>query len=129
MRISDWSSDVCSSDLLAVELGVAEEAGTGAVLTVLRGFALAVAVLVTHPAGAAGDVEGDHDPVADGDLGDFGADLFHDAHRFAADDVAGLPDGAERLVEERVRPVGYGRGEPDSEIRRPPDAGSGKPGN
>src|SRR3546814_15771116 len=70
MRISDWSSDVCSSDLLAVELGVAEEAGTGAVLTVLRGFALAVEVLVTHPAGAAGDVEGDHDPVADGDLGD-----------------------------------------------------------
>src|SRR3546814_13186914 len=105
MRISDWSSDVCSSDLLAVELGVAEEAGTGAVLTVLRGFALAVEVLVTHPAGAAGDVEGDHDPVADGDLGDFGADLFHDAHRFVAADVAGLHEGAERLVEVQVRPA------------------------
>ena len=48
---------------LAVELAVAEEAGAGAVLVVLGGLALAVELLVAHPARAAGDVERDDDPV------------------------------------------------------------------
>src|SRR3546814_1364543 len=35
MRISDWSSDVCSSDLVAGEAGVEHEAGIGEVLDLL----------------------------------------------------------------------------------------------
>ena len=73
---------------LAVELRVAEQRGAEAVLAVLGGLALGLQALRAHPAGAAGDVEGDDDAVAGLDRGDLLADLADDAHRLVAHDVA-----------------------------------------
>src|SRR3712207_8831270 len=73
---------------ISVELGVAEQRGAEALLAVLRGLALRLQALRAHPAGAAGDVERDDDPVAGLDGGDRGADLAHHAHRLVAHDVA-----------------------------------------
>jgi hypothetical protein len=49
---------------LAVQLGVAEQRGTLAMVPVLRGLALREQLPLAHPAVPAGDVEGDHHPVA-----------------------------------------------------------------
>jgi hypothetical protein len=56
-----------------------------------------------HEAGAARDVERNDHPVADRDLGDLGAHLLHDAHRFVTEDVAGVEERPEHLVEVQVR--------------------------
>src|SRR3546814_8886593 len=48
MRISDWSSDVCSSDLMLAEFGIAPDSGTETLQDFLASdsrFALAVAPL------------------------------------------------------------------------------------
>ncbi len=103
---------------LAVELAVAEQARPGAVLTVLRGLALAVQTLRAHPAGPAADVEGNDHPVAHGELGDVGADLDHGAHRLVADHVALGHEGCERVVEMEVRAAQAGRGDLDDGIGR-----------
>ena len=50
---------------LPVELGVAEQRRARAVLVHLGRLALGMQVVAAHPAVAAGDVERDHDPVAD----------------------------------------------------------------
>ena len=74
---------------LAVELGVAEQRRARALLVDLRRLALRLQALVAHVAVTAGDVERDHDAVADGlRLRDLGADLLDDAHRLVAEDVA-----------------------------------------
>src|SRR3712207_9334216 len=60
---------------LPVELRVAEQRGAEALLAVLRGLALRLQALRAHPAGAAGDVERDDDPVAGLDGGHRGAEI------------------------------------------------------
>src|SRR3546814_14748371 len=85
MRISDWSSDVCSSDLVAVLLevllgDVAEHAGEAAldaaVLLQVGGLQQGVADLV---AGDAGHL--------------FDADHQHEARRVGGDGTQSLVDG------------------------------------
>jgi hypothetical protein len=88
------------------------------VLVVLGGLALAVQTLLAHEAGAAADVERDDDAVADLQVADAGADLLHDAHRLVADDVAGLHERRQRLVEVQVRAAQRGRGDLDDRVRR-----------
>jgi uncharacterized protein (TIGR03086 family) len=112
-----------------VELAVAEEAGAGAVLVVLRGLALAVELAVAHPAGAAGDVERDDDAVTDLQLRDGAADLLDDPHRLVADDVTGLHERRQRLVEMQVRAAQPGRGDLDDRVGRLLDPGVGHLGH
>ena len=114
---------------LTVELRVAQEAATGAVLAVLGRLALAVELLVAHPARTAGDVEGDDDAVADRHLGDLGADLLDDAHRLVPDDVAGLHERGQRLVQVQVRAAESGRGDANDDVRRFLDARIGDLGD
>ncbi len=103
---------------LAVELAVAEEARAGAVLVVLRGLALAVEALPAHPARAAADVERYDDAVAYAEVGDGRADLLDDAHRLVADDVAGLHERGEGLVEVQVGAAQAGGGDLDDRVGR-----------
>jgi hypothetical protein len=101
---------------LAVELAVAEQAGPGAVLTVLGGLALAVQTLLAHPAGPTADVEGNDHPVAHGELGDVGAHLDHGAHRLVADHIALGHEGCEGVVEMEVRAAQAGRADLDDGV-------------
>jgi hypothetical protein len=87
---------------LAVELGVAEQRGAFFGGVVLGRLALGVVLALAHPAGAAGDVEGDHDAVARFDLGDRGPDLLDDAHRLVAEDVALVDEHPQHLVKVEV---------------------------
>src|SRR5690606_747602 len=72
---------------LAVELRVAEEGCTAAVLAHLGGLALRLQSLAAHETVAARDRERNDDAVADSQLGDIGADLYNDAHRLVSEDV------------------------------------------
>src|SRR5205823_3712937 len=81
---------------------VAQQARALVGVAVLGRLALRMEAALAHEAGAARDVERDHDGVAGRDLLDLGADLFDDAHRLVADDVALLHDGAELRVEVQV---------------------------
>ena len=103
---------------LAVELRVAEQRRTGAGVAVLGRLALREQVLIAHPAVPAGDVEGDHDPVAGGDVGDLRSDLLDDAHRLVTEHVAGVEVRPEHRVEMEVGAAETGRGDADDRIRR-----------
>ncbi len=84
----------------------------------LRGLALRLQAVGAHPAVPAGDVERNHDPVADGDVRYVGADRLDDAHRFVAEDVAIVDERSEELVEVEVRAAQAGRGDPDDRVGR-----------
>ena len=100
---------------LPVELGVAEQRGAGAVLVDLRRLALRVQVVAAHPAVAAGDVERDHDAVAD-ERGDLRADLLDDPHRLVAEHVAGVQERRQHGVEVQVGSAQPGRGDADDDV-------------
>jgi hypothetical protein len=51
---------------------------------------------------AADDVERDHHAVARLDVADLGADLLDDPHRLVTEDVAGVDERSEDLVEVEV---------------------------
>jgi hypothetical protein len=87
---------------LPVELRVAEERGTRALGAHLGRLALRLQPLVAHEAVAAGDVEGDDDTVAGGDVLDLGAHRLHHAHGLVAEHVAGVDERPEHLVEMEV---------------------------
>jgi hypothetical protein len=87
---------------LAVQLGVAEQRGTHALVLDLGRFALGEQLLLAHPAMPAGDVERDDDPIARSDMGDLGAHLLDDAHRLMAEDVALLEKWPEDLIEMEI---------------------------
>jgi hypothetical protein len=108
---------------LAVELGVAEQGGSGVSVSILRRLALGVELALAHPAMPARDVERDHDAVALLELTDFGADLFDDAHRLVAQDVTRLDERAENLVEVQVRAAEAGRGDAHDRVSRHLDPG------
>jgi hypothetical protein len=110
---------------VAVQLGVAEQGGAGAVLAVLRRLALGVERLVAHPARAARDVERDDDPVAHRHLGHLAADGHDPAHRLVAEDVTGLHQRRQRPVEVQVRPADGGGRHLDHRIGRLLDGGVG----
>jgi hypothetical protein len=101
---------------LAVHLGVAEQRGAFFFLAVLGGLALGEELAVAHPAVAAGDVEGDHDPVAGLDVGHLGANLLDDPHRLVAEDVALFHEGREDLVEVEVGAADRRGGDPDDRV-------------
>jgi hypothetical protein len=101
---------------LAVELRVSEQGRAGAVLVDLGGLALRVQTFAAHPAVPAGDVERDHDAVADRQLGDAGARLLHDAHRLVAEDVALVDERPEDLVEVQVGAAQARRRDPDDHV-------------
>ena len=109
----------------AVETAVAQQAGAGALVGVLGGLALAVQAAVAHPAPAAADVERDDDPVADLQVEDVGTDLLDDAHRLVTDDVAGVHERRERLVEVQVRAAQPGGGDADDRVGGVDDRGVG----
>jgi len=93
----------------AVEVRVPEEAralaspqkacGLGEFAPISRVLALGVELFVAEVAVAAGDVEGDHDPVAVAYVRNVPSDLLDDAYRFVADDVALPHDGVELAIE------------------------------
>ena len=75
---------------------IAEDAGDGMAEQLLRHPAVGVGVLadrvqslLTGEADAAGDGEGDHDPITDFEFGDAGSHLDYFAHEFMTKDVAG----------------------------------------
>ncbi len=55
---------------LAIELGVAEQRGTHALVANLRCITLGEELLIAHEATPAGDLERDHHPVAHCQIGD-----------------------------------------------------------
>src|SRR4051794_24377955 len=86
----------------AIELGVAEEARTSALVAVLGRLALREESPVAHPAVTAGDVERDDDSVARRQVRNAGADLLDDAHELVAEDVALVQVRREHPVEVEV---------------------------
>jgi hypothetical protein len=110
---------------LAVELGVAEERGPAALFVNLGGLALAVQARRAHRAGAAGDVERHHYPVADLEFGDRGPDLGHHPHGLVAEDVAGVEERAEDLVQVQVGATQPARGDLDDHVGGILDRGIG----
>src|SRR3546814_10297772 len=100
MRISDWSSDVCSSDLVTCEtepLGEAVELLGRPVLQVTLRCAAATALLAArlvdvHPDGTATRIS----------LG-----VLNLAHRDGSADTQPMPDGAAVMVTLRLVACGY----------------------
>ena len=72
---------------------------------------------------AARDLERDDDPVARAQVADLAADLLDDAHRLVPEDVPGVMNGAEHLVEVQVRAADVGRGDADDRVGRLLDLG------
>ena len=60
--------------------------------------------------------ERDHDPVARGDIGDVGPDLFDDPYGLMAQDVARVEERAEHLVEVEVGAADAARGDLDDGV-------------
>ena len=100
----------------AVQRGVAEQRGALALGGDLGGLALGEQAALAHPAMPTGDVERNHHPVTDGEVGDVGADLLDHAHRLVAKHVAGLQVGPEHAIEVQVRTADGSRGNPDDRI-------------
>lgn len=84
---------------LAVELGVAEQRGAHPLVTDLRGLALRLQPALTHEAVPAGDVEGDHHPIAGRDARHLAADRLDDAHGLVPEHVAFPDERPEHFVE------------------------------
>jgi len=62
--------------------------------------------------------ERDDDAVSRAQLRDLGADLLHEAHRFVAEDVAGMHERAHDLVEVEIRAADRARGDPHDRVSR-----------
>jgi hypothetical protein len=118
LRLGDAKQLGLPTGHLAVELGVAEQRGAHALVAILGGLALRVELVIAHPAGAAGDVEGDDDAVPGLDLCDLGADLLDDPHGLVAEDVALVDERSEHLVEVQVRAADGRRGDAHDRIGR-----------
>ena len=67
LRLRDAQELRLAAGDLAVELGVAEQRGAHPLVADLGRLALRLQPVAAHPAVPAGDVEGDHDAVADRD--------------------------------------------------------------
>lgn len=67
--------------------------------------------MVAHVAGAAGDIERDDDPVARLHAGHVGTDFLNDAHGLMAEDVAGVEERSEDLVQVQVGAAQAGGGD------------------
>ena len=102
----------------AVQLGVAEQGRTAALLAHLGRLALGVEGLVAHEAVAARDLERHHHPVADRQPRHLGADLLHDSHRLVPENVTGVHEGAEGLVQVQIRSADVGGGDPHDGVAR-----------
>jgi DNA end-binding protein Ku len=101
---------------LAVELRVAQQRGSLALLADLGGLALGVELLVAHEAAAAGDVEGDDHPITGRDLSDLGSHRLDDAHGLMAEDVALAHERPHDLVEVKIRAADATRSDPDNRV-------------
>jgi hypothetical protein len=75
------SISFCERELLP---HVAEQRRALVLLAHLRRLALRIEAAVTHPAVAAGDVEGDHDAIAGSDVRDRRADRLDNRYRALA---------------------------------------------
>ncbi len=87
---------------LAVQLGVAKQRRTGAVLVHLGGLALRMQAVSAHPAVAAGNVEWDDDSVADAECGDVFAGRLDDPHRFVPEHVARIQKRGQHRVQVQI---------------------------
>jgi hypothetical protein len=103
---------------LAIKLGVAEQRCTHPLVADLRCLTLSEQLLITHIASAAGNLEGDHHSVANGEIGYLRADLADDSHRLVAEDVSGVHEGTEHLIEMQVGSTDVGRRHLDDGVRR-----------
>ena len=102
---------------LPVQLRVAEQRRTHALVAHLCGLALGVEQPVAHVAVAAGDLEGHDHPVAHREIAGLAAHLLHDAHGLVSEDVSLLHERAERLVQVQVGAADVGGGDPDYRVR------------
>ena len=112
------SNSACPPGTCAIELGVAEQRGTHPLIADLRGLTLSEQLLITHVATAARNLEGDHHSVANGEIGYLRADLADDSHRLVAEDVSGVHEGTEHLIEMKVGSTDVGRRHLDDGVRR-----------
>ena len=97
-----------SAGYLAIKLGVAEQCGAHSLIADLRGLALGEQLLITHVATAARNLEGNHHSVADGEIGYLRTDLADDSHRLVAQNVAGIHECAEHLIQVQIGPADVG---------------------
>ena len=103
---------------LAVEFGVAEQRGAHALVADLRGLTLGVELLVAHIATAAGDLERDHHPVADGEIGDAPPTSRTMPIGSWPRMSPGVHERAEHLVEMQVGAADVGRRHLDDRVGR-----------
>ncbi len=108
---------------LAVQLGVSEQGGAAAVLPHLRGLALRLQAAPAHEAVPAGDGEGNHHAVADGELRHLGADRHDFSHGLVAEDVAAIQERSQQLVQVKIGAADRRGRDADDGIRRLLDGG------
>src|SRR5690606_11954071 len=87
---------------LTIELRVSEESGAAAVLAHLSRLALGLQASAAHEAVSTGDVERNHDPIADLELRHVGADLDDLSHRLMPEHVTAIEERTEQFVEVQV---------------------------
>src|SRR3546814_9368202 len=127
MRISDWSSDVCSSDLRALELvGKTEQGGAAFLLSFLLGDRLLAAqrlgllhllAELVEGAGAAADLGAAVVDLDDGVAVAF-AQLFQRGHRAVQGAVDGSADEIAEAATERHTGPGQAEDEGGSPVDR-----------
>ncbi len=86
----------------SVELRVPEQGCAAAVFVDLGGFTLRLQPGVAHGAVPVGDVERNHDAVADRDLGDSGSDAFDETHWLVAEDVSRRHERGHQFLQVQV---------------------------
>jgi hypothetical protein len=87
---------------VTVELGVAEQCRTLAVLAHLRRLALRVELLIAHEARAARDGERNHDPIARAHVLHLRTHFHDPAHRLVAQYVARLHEHGQGPVQVKI---------------------------
>jgi hypothetical protein len=84
---------------LTVELREPEQGRAATLRCDLCRLALGVKPSVAHETAAATDLERDDHPVAHGQVLDVGPDLDHPTHGFVTQDVSGVHEGPEHLIQ------------------------------
>jgi hypothetical protein len=103
---------------LAVELRVAEQSSTHALLTYLCRLTLRVQALRAHKTGATRDVERHHDPVTIAQRGHLGPRRFDDAYRLMPKHVALTHERPKHFVQMQVRSANTTRRHPHDHVSR-----------
>lgn len=82
----------------------------------LRRLALCVEARIAHETVATRDLERNHDAVTYLEIRDFRTDFFDDSHRFMAENVAGIHERTQSLVQVQIGSADISRGDLDDRV-------------